>query len=94
MIGGMVEKDDDIWNIYLLLCDVVLSPCISVESINYLDVTVSEFYQAVLEHAPGIIRPKFHYLLHYARLLLDFGSLRYLWCMRFEAYHQKIKKNC
>ena len=42
--------------------------------------------------APNKIIPECHFLLHYPRLMLRFGPLHFLWCMRFEAYHQRIKK--
>ena len=35
---------------------------------------------------------KFHFLLHYPALIKKFGSLKYLWSLRFKAKHQYFKK--
>ena len=42
--------------------------------------------------SPNSFPCKFHYLVHYHRLLDEFGPLRNLWCMRFEAKHQYFKR--
>jgi hypothetical protein len=38
------------------------------------------------------LRPKHHYLLHYAGLTLQFGPLVKLWTLRFESKHQYFKR--
>ena len=60
--------------------------------INHLDVLNHEFYIKFVELITVNPTPKVHYLLHYPRLLLHFGPLKRLWCMRFQAFHQKLKK--
>ena len=37
------------------------------------------------------VTPKFHFLVHYPRMILMYGTLQHLWCMRFEAKHQYFK---
>lgn len=36
--------------------------------------------------------PKVHMMLHYPSLILQFGPLRQLWCMRFEGKHAYFKR--
>ena len=36
--------------------------------------------------------PKFHFLIHYPKLIAQYGPLKYIWYMRFEAKHQYFKK--
>uniref|UniRef100_A0A146M8D0 Uncharacterized protein n=1 Tax=Lygus hesperus TaxID=30085 RepID=A0A146M8D0_LYGHE len=43
-----------------------------------------------LSHAP--LQPKFHYVTHYPRMLLQFGPVVHLWSMRFEGKHRVGKK--
>ena len=50
---------------------------------------VTELYALIKDASPQRLEPKFHYLLRYPTLIKKFGPLRKLWCMRFEAYHQK-----
>lgn len=38
------------------------------------------------------LRPKHHYLLHYADLTLQFGPLIHTWTMRFESKHSYFKR--
>nr|XP_047139729.1 uncharacterized protein LOC105845782 isoform X3 [Hydra vulgaris] len=65
---------------------------ISADNLSYLQLLVESFVQTFVELYPGKLTPKLHFLLHYPRLIADYGPLRYLWCMRFEAKHQYFKK--
>ena len=38
------------------------------------------------------MKPKHHYLLHYPDMMLAYGPLQKMWCMRFEAKHYYFKK--
>jgi len=38
------------------------------------------------------LRPKHHFLSHYALLTLQLGPLVHLWTMRFESKHQYVKR--
>lgn len=37
------------------------------------------------------LRPKHHYITHYADLILKFGPLRHLWTLRYESKHRYFK---
>lgn len=39
------------------------------------------------------MKPKLHFLVHYPRILLLLGPVVKFWCMRFESFHQLIKRN-
>ncbi|KAI7812698.1 hypothetical protein IRJ41_007415 [Triplophysa rosa] len=41
---------------------------------------------------PKTFTPKLHYLINYPQLILKFGPLKQLWCMRFEGKHQYFKR--
>ncbi|XP_065675481.1 uncharacterized protein LOC136091702 [Hydra vulgaris] len=77
LIGDRVPINNKHWKLYLLLRDILL---------------VESFVQTFVEIFPGKLTPKLHFLLHYPRLIKDYGPLRYLWCMRFEAKHQYFQK--
>ena len=40
---------------------------------------------------PESFVPKFNFLVHYLRLLVECGHLQHLWCMRFEAKQRSFK---
>jgi len=52
---------------------------------DYLDRRRSTFPDVAL-------RPKHHYLIHYASLTRKFGPLMHLWTMRFESKHSYFKR--
>ena len=90
IVEKFVPTDCKVWELFLLLskiCDIVFAPSFSMSWISYLD-----FYFMFIFIATNKIFPKCHFLLHYPCLMLRFGPLRFLWCMRFEACHQRIKK--
>lgn len=41
----------------------------------------------------GFLKPKFHNLIHYPRILLENGPCIHFSSMRFEAFHRQIKLN-
>lgn len=43
------------------------------------------------QNPPRLLTAKFHFLLHYARVIQNSGPLKNLWSMRFEAKHQHLK---
>ncbi|XP_047139727.1 uncharacterized protein LOC105845782 isoform X2 [Hydra vulgaris] len=95
LIGDRVPINNKHWKLYLLLRDIVdylMCYKISRTVLSYLQLLVESFVQTFVELYPGKLTPKLHFLLHYPRLIADYGPLRYLWCMRFEAKHQYFKK--
>ncbi|KAK5648212.1 hypothetical protein RI129_003104 [Pyrocoelia pectoralis] len=39
------------------------------------------------------LKPKHHFLIHYPKILLEFGPLKNIWCMRYEGKHMEFKKH-
>ena len=95
LIGYRVPQNDPHWLLYLMLREIVdflMSPSVSKTVLPYLQLLIEQFLKTFVSLFPGQMKPKFHYLLHYPRLIAQYGPLRYLWCMRFEAKHQYFKK--
>jgi hypothetical protein len=96
LVADKIQADDQYWNVYLCLrdiCDIVLAPVIHREDVDDLQELVSDFLKSFID-VFGVhnLKPKFHYLLHYPRMIRLFGPLRNFWCMRFEGKHQYFKQ--
>lgn len=94
IIGRNVPLGNDHWQLYLLLreiADVLLAPVIRKSWILPLSNLIAEFIELFQEYVERV-SCKVHYLVHYPRLMMLFGPLVHLWCMRFEAKHQYFKQ--
>lgn len=94
LIGSRIEKGNKFWQLYLLvreIGEIILAPTISTDWISNLHELITYFLTDFINLFPGVFTPKLHFLLHYPQLILDYGSLRSHWCMRFEARHQYFK---
>lgn len=97
MVGHCIlDERDEHWQLYKYLrriIDIVTSPRIIVDS------DASDLQELIHKHHTlyiklyGNLKPKFHILLHYPRLLLQNGPVIHFWSMRFESNHSKIKAN-
>ena len=94
IIGNKVPVGDDDWKFYLIcreMADYLMAPVYRKSWGAYLTNVIAEFIELFASYRDNI-PCKVHYLIHYPRLMLMFGPLILLWCMRFEAKHQYFKK--
>ena len=94
-LSNYISSKSVYWKLYLLLSniiDIVFAPVVLFDWLNHLDNLIHEFYVIYVEVVGIPPTPKLHYLLHYARHIFNYGPLKRLCCMRFEAYHQQLKK--
>lgn len=90
-------SDNEYWKMILTLrkiCNITLALQVSLDQVAILKYLIEEYleYRARLfENIP--LKPKHHYMSHYAFLTLHFGPLRHLWTLRFESKHSYFK-NC
>ncbi len=95
LIGYRVPADNKFWLLYVDLREIVdhlLSPVISKSVLPYLQILIEGFLKDFVSLFPDKFTPKLHFLLHYAKQMEQYGPLKYLWCMRFEAKHKYFKK--
>lgn len=95
IIGNYIPQGNVVWLLYLLcreIGDIILSPRIEREWLTHLEYLVHEFLKTFNQVNPQSMTPKFHFILHYSRLISELGPVRQLWCMRYEAKHQYFKK--
>lgn len=96
LIGDIVPEDDDAWSVILelkVIVELLASSSFTDESLCYLDAKISEHGKLLLIVFPGLkLKPKHHFLEHYAHLMRCFGPLVDFWTLRFEAKHSFFKK--
>jgi len=96
MIGDLVPYDG-VWEflLYLIqLLNLVMSPTFDNDKLSFLKITVEKHNKLYITLFQQHLKPKFHHLLHYCRVIAASGPLKYLWVMRFEAKHAEFVSYC
>ncbi|KAJ8043114.1 hypothetical protein HOLleu_10075 [Holothuria leucospilota] len=80
MISDIIQDfNDEVWQLILSLreiVDLVCSPCISCEQLQYLQDLITFYLQSRQKLFPEQnVKPKHHYLTHYPKLITQFGPL-------------------
>lgn len=94
LIGDLVPSSEPVWDFYILLhkiLNIFLSKTISNSSISYLKIRIQEHHQSYCNLFEDTLKPKFHLLLHYPRIMKEVGPVRHIWVMRYEGFHKQLK---
>lgn len=94
IIGDLIPEDDTCWEIYILLHQILmllLDAIFSHDSLNYLKIIIEEHHDLFCQHSGMTLKPKHHFLVHYPSLISKIGPVRFLWSMRYEAFHKLLK---
>ncbi|XP_031780303.1 uncharacterized protein LOC100679989 isoform X1 [Nasonia vitripennis] len=90
------DAEDNVWQLLIILTEIVEIVCsstIHVTYLPYLDSLICEYLCTRENLFPDTkMRPKHHYVRHYAKLILAFGPLIKVWTMRFESKHRFFKR--
>ena len=90
LIGEFIPNGDQVWSFLLFFSwiswwHIKQTKIIDIGSkINYILRT----YQALFKKP---LTPKFHFLLHYSRVIRQCGPLRNLWSFKYEGKHKEFK---
>lgn len=91
MISGRIPQENLHWQLLLGLKEIVefaFAPELAVGQVIHLQIKIQDHISSFCELFPERrLKPKQHFLLHYAQNMHIFGPLRLCWCMRFEAKH-------
>ena len=92
----IMEPNDDYWQLFLKLqqiIELVCAPQISEAQIAVLNNIVDEYLEDRFCLFPDDrMKPKHHFIKHYARLILEHGPLIRSWTMRYESRHTYFKQ--
>ena len=97
LVFGLIRNTKDkVWKLYLSLKEIVELVCsqkISHRQILYLDVICKDYVDRRKKHFPSFsLKPKHHFLIHYAELTIKFGPLMRLWTLRMQSKHLYFKR--
>jgi len=95
MVGDLVPEGDDVWGLYLILCQVIQFVCassITGGEISLLRTLIAEHHELYVELFHDSLKPKHHFMVHYPSAIQSLGPLCHIWSMRFESKHGQAKK--
>ena len=94
IIGDYVPKGNEYWDLYLELRTIIhilTAVVINDPDISRLDKCIKRHHKLYMKLFKESLKPKFHFLLHYLRLLKKLGPLVHIWTMRAESKHAEVK---
>ncbi|KAJ8031983.1 hypothetical protein HOLleu_25374 [Holothuria leucospilota] len=96
MLGDLVPEEDKHWDLLLVLLDcmdLIFSPVINNGDTKYLEQLIRDHHSLFLELFGGRhLKPKHHFMTHYPSAIRLYGPLIHLWVMRFEAFHNFLRR--
>ena len=95
IIGDRIPEEDKWWELYVYLrqiIGIVTSSRIVLADIYALKSFVKRLNKLFIDLV-GPLKPKFHFMVHYPRLLLENGPCIQYWSMRYESRHRQLKSN-
>jgi hypothetical protein len=95
VVGDLVMCDNPVWCFYLCLrqiLDIVLASEICEGQLILLKTLVAEHHKDYVTLFNDTLKPKHHFMVHYARSVMYLGPLQWIWAMRFESKHGEAKK--
>lgn len=97
IFGDVVERNNSFWNLLLLLIqivNIVFSPVVTNGMTYYLKHLINDHHKLFKSLFPERrLIPKHHFMIHYPRCIRKIGPLLHVWCMRFEAKHNFLKRS-
>lgn len=94
IVGDLVPFNCKVWELFLRLLyitSICSSKHVHKRACAALSVYVEEHHEMFISLFKQHLRPKFHFLIHYARILSESGPLSHNWTFRFEGKHLIFK---
>lgn len=93
IVGHLIPRNDTHWQLFLYLrqiCDIVSSPRLVESHLKLLEELIKLHNNLYIEIV-STLKPKFHFLVHYPRILKNNVPCVHYWGMRFESRHKELK---
>ncbi|XP_053597917.1 uncharacterized protein LOC103578086 isoform X2 [Microplitis demolitor] len=95
IIGDTVKENDDVWQYFLLLLELttlLTSQTFTIELTDYLESLIVRHNETFIRVFDEHLKPKYHILLHYSRIIKKIGPLIHFSSYKGESKHLHIKK--
>ena len=95
LIGDLVDRKSKHWHLLILLreiCSIIFAPVVTSGLAMFLKELIIDHHTLFRQLYDTNLIPKHHFMIHYPRMMVLFGPLSKLWCMRFEAKHNPLKR--
>lgn len=96
LVYDLIDPSDEVWELYLLLFNIInlaSKSSFSKDVLIYLNYIIGEHHKLYISAFNSHLTPKYHFLLHYSRIIKKFGPLSRLSSIRYEAFHKISKSN-
>lgn len=96
LVGDLVDRRSQHWNLFILLkeiCSIVFAPVVTHGLAVFLKELIIEHHTLFKKLYNRNLIPKHHFMILYLRMMVMFGPLSQLWCMRYEAKHNPLKRH-
>lgn len=95
MIGDLVPEEEEVWQLYIRfiqILDIVTAPFVDTNLSTYLATLIAEHHELYCKLFSKTLKPKYHIMLHYPRIMSFIGPLIHVWSMRMEGKHRPVIK--
>lgn len=96
LVADFVDQKSEHWHLFILLkeiCSIVFAPVVTYGLAVFLKQLIIEHHTLFKKLYERNLIPKHHFMIHYPRMIVKFGPLYHMWCMRFEAKHNPLKRH-
>lgn len=95
IIGDMIPQKNEVWEFYkilLQLLDLIVQNSISLIEIETMNELVKQNHSEYMRLFNCNLKPKHHFMIHYANLIRQIGPLKNVYVMKHEMYHRELKR--
>ncbi|KYN28190.1 hypothetical protein ALC57_02390 [Trachymyrmex cornetzi] len=95
MIGDLLPEGEEVWQLYIRLVqilDIVTAPFVDKDLTTYLATLIAEHHGLYCKLFVESLKPKYHFMIHYPRIMNLIGPLIHVWSMRMEGKHRPVIK--
>ncbi|XP_074096554.1 uncharacterized protein LOC141525814 isoform X1 [Cotesia typhae] len=97
IVGDLVPRNHEIWQYYISLLEIneiLTSQTFTQELLEYLENIITEHHIQFQKLFGEKLKPKHHFLLHYARIIKKIGPPILVSSFKFESKHRDISRVC
>lgn len=96
LLGDIVSPESAHWQLFILLREIysiIFAPAVTRRLAVFLKQLIIDHHSLFKELYPSrTLLPKHHFMTYYPSMMIKFGPLSKLWCMRFESKHGPLKR--